>query len=148
MANDPLLEQVVIHQRELADKQSSLLLEAEGLLLMADPDPCLTREDLTEKSLKGALLQAHRKCRLQAEASRTELTASPARRDKLRSYFNTPTPLRRRCESWSPASPGAKLPPPGHSHAKRTLQFGSCRSGDAGMKSGPLGSGDPQMLSQ
>ena len=51
MANDPILEQVVIHQRELVGKQSSLLQEVEGLLQMADSDLCLTREDLTEKSL-------------------------------------------------------------------------------------------------
>ena len=69
MANDSLLKQVVIHQREWAGKQSSLL-QAEGLLQMANPDLGLTREDLTEKSLN-----ARKVVRIAREFHRSELLA-------------------------------------------------------------------------
>ena len=87
---------------------------------------------------KGALMQAHLKCRRQVEVARSETRASPVRkRRKLRSYFNTPTPPGRHDKSRSRASPDNPMTPK-DSKARKRLQFGAGANGDDGRKSGPL----------
>ena len=65
MSNDPLLQQVVNHQREWNGKRRSLIQEAEGLLHKVDPDLRLDWEELeqcklTPRKVVEMVKQSHR----------------------------------------------------------------------------------------
>ena len=72
---------------------------------------------------KGALGQAHCKLVRQVEVARSEIQPSPLRKLVGRSYFDTPTKQKRRCESSCLGLPAAGVDTQVNVSAKRALRF-------------------------